>query len=275
MAINKPIQTLNRKQQAEFERIVKKALRQVWPELERELAKLPRDGVNIAASAKSVMEVSRVTDRVEKLIESSGLNEGLTDTLQGYGKVSDYVRDGIERQLAAADIAYGSITMPDIKRVVNLSTELLNIRTAQGVSAIRSALTQAVVFGQPIEVAAASVKKALASIGHDALTDMVTAQRQYLQDAEDEGAAQAQDILGLDDSDLVYRYEGAPLQDNSHPECVWALSEKPDAPYFTAAERDEFESGGGYPHGEPRWNCQHEFVLDIEKSLSRAQKKAP
>ena len=41
--------------------------------------------------------------------------------------------------------------------------------------------------------------------------------------------------------DGIWEYIGAPLQANSHLECIWALTKKPKAPYFTTAEKIKFE----------------------------------
>jgi hypothetical protein len=94
---------------------------------------------------------------------------------------------------------------------------------------------------------------------NEALTQINTMQNVFRQNLEDKLAEE----IGFDNTN-VWIYMGAPLQANSHKECIWALTQKAAAPYFTNEEKEEFERGGGpltIVHGEPRWNCQHNFFM--------------
>jgi len=64
--------------------------------------------------------------------------------------------------------------------------------------------------------------------------------------------------------DGLWVYVGAPLQDNSHPECVWVLEERGSV-LFTKDEMERFEAGTYPEHligrSAVRYNCQHYFVM--------------
>ena len=128
----------------------------------------------------------------------------------------------------------------------------------QTLPAIHNAITQSVINGSTITQMTNQISGKLGKFEQYAKTYIVTAKREFIQKTEN---YVAEKINFGSEKDDIWEYIGAPLQDNSHPECVWALEQKENAPYFTNAEKEEFESGGGYPHTEPRWNCQHNFMI--------------
>jgi len=125
-------------------------------------------------------------------------------------------------------------------------------------SELGRALNQNVMGGVSLEDTLELIDSKVEAFANEALTNLRTIKNDFSQNAED---LVAESVGFGDEEDDIWEYIGAPLQDNSHKECIWALTQKPGFPYFTNAERIEFESGGGFPHTEPRWNCQHNFFM--------------
>jgi len=122
---------------------------------------------------------------------------------------------------------------------------------------VKSVLMQQVISGAQRTEAVNLLKKTLETkLQRHAETLVRTSKNQFTQQVENELAKE----VGYGEKD-IWEYAGAPLQDNSHAECIWALTQKEHAPYFTNAEKEEFEAGGLFDHTEPRWNCQHNFFM--------------
>jgi len=146
-----------------------------------------------------------------------------------------------------------SLQKLDYSKYGNLADELIN--------AIDTVVKQDVQNGQLYKTMIDNIRKQLGKFQFRAETYVRTVKKDFTQTIQNELARKIK--FGKDDNDL-WEYFGAPLQSNSHDECVWALRTRPN-PYFTQAEKDEFLRGGGYPHSEPRWNCQHIFVMTDKK----------
>jgi len=159
------------------------------------------------------------------------------------------------KRFADAKTYYGALENTVFKGLQNMQYQGMAMLGSNRVGAITEALYNSVIAGTSNAQLIVSLEKQLDIFGRYAETYIRTAKREYSQQTEFEIAREA----GI--TDIIWEYIGAPLQDNSHPECVWALTEKEHAPYFTTAEMEEFQAGGGLDHTEPRWNCQHIFGI--------------
>jgi uncharacterized protein YukE len=141
-----------------------------------------------------------------------------------------------------------------------IQMQYLGIETvqAQAVDAIKSATITYINTPTTIDKLLQDLQGRIDQLEAHTKTQLNTFYREYSQTLENQIAEQ----IGFgENKDDIWEYSGAPLQDNSHDECVWALTQKQGAPYFTNEEKIAFESGGLYSHSEPRWNCQHDFVM--------------
>jgi hypothetical protein len=150
---------------------------------------------------------------------------------------------------------YGALEKTVFKGLQNMQYNGMTVLGSTRVNAITEALYNSVIAGTSNAQLQVVLEKQLDMFGQYAETYIRTAKREYSQQTEFEIARDA----GIED--VIWEYIGAPLQDNSHEECIWALTEKEHAPYFTTAEMEEFQAGGGLEHTEPRWNCQHIFGI--------------
>ena len=100
-------------------------------------------------------------------------------------------------------------------------------------------------------------------------TWLKTSYQRYIQGSEDALSKE----LGFGSSkDDIWEYVGAPLQKNSHSECVWALQTRRDS-IFTTKEKKAFQNGTAYSSqpAPPRYSCQHYFIIS-SKSLQELAK---
>ena len=145
-----------------------------------------------------------------------------------------------------------------------------NFETLSGVSAntgnnLKRLLINSLVQNESVSQLAQKFSDELEKnlINHSA-TLMRTSRRMYYQEIENV-------IAESIDDEIIWVYAGAPLQGNSHQECIWALTAKPHTPYFTQAEKEEFEAGtlpAGLDRSAVRYNCQHYFQIT---SLTRKE----
>lgn len=154
-----------------------------------------------------------------------------------------------------AETYYGKISGTTLSSLKTMQYNGMADLGLSRLSAIKQTVFQSVLAGTSDEILRNNLANNLDQLGRYADTYLRTAKREYSQQMENLIATEA----GL--TEIIWEYIGAPLQDNSHPECIWALEDKPHAPFFTQEEKDEFEAGGGYNHTEPRWNCQHIFGI--------------
>lgn len=159
------------------------------------------------------------------------------------------------KRFKKAEIYYGKISGTTLNSLKTMQYNGMADLGTSRLSAIKQTVYQSVLAGTSNDVLLNNLTKHLDQLSQYAETYMRTAKREYSQQTENLIAKEA----GL--TDIIWEYIGAPLQDNSHEECIWALEDKPHAPFFTTEEKDEFEAGGGYDHTEPRWNCQHIFGI--------------
>lgn len=173
----------------------------------------------------------------------------------------------MSKRFKKAKTYYGAIEPTTLSSLKSMQYNGMADLGVTRLNTIKSALFQSVLAGTSRETLIANMEKQMQILEREATTYLRTAKREYSQQVENQIAKEA----GL--TEIIWEYVGAPLQDNSHPECRCALEEKEHAPYFTQEEKDEFEAGGGEcAHDEPRWNCQHIFgITDLtyEEYLKR------
>ena len=159
------------------------------------------------------------------------------------------------KRFSGAITYYGAIEKTVLSGLQNMQYQGMVVLGQSAVNNIASSLYNSVLTGSTNQQLIIQLEKNLDTMSRHAETYLRTAKREYSQQTEFEIAREA----GI--TDIIWEYIGAPLQDNSHPECIWALTEKIHCPFFTTAEMEEFQAGGGHDHTEPRWNCQHIFGI--------------
>ena len=126
------------------------------------------------------------------------------------------------------------------------------------VNSIQKALVDSIIGASETSYLIQTIQDELGDkLARYATTYFQTAKNQLLQDVQEMSANNYRDA-GVE---IYWEYRG-PDDIKTRDECNWALSKR----VFTDEEYQEFLSGGGYPHTEPRWNCRHVFVM-IDKKL--------
>ena len=197
---------------------------------------------------------------------SNGLMDALADS--GYydliKKFSTNNKDFSTQQIKemakrfkGAETYYGAIEKTTLTSLQTMQYNGMAQLGQEYVGKIGQVLYSSVITGTTDKQLLMGLETQLGNLSRYSETYLRTAKREYSQQTEFEIAKAA----GIDRGETIWEYIGAPLQANSHPECEYALIDKPHAPFFTTAEMEEFQAGGGYDHTEPRWNCQHIFGI--------------
>ena len=233
----------------------KKNLKSVLSELEKEINAivngLPRSGKLFNLQK---IDMAQITQDMYSALEKSGYNELIQETLLKS-------KDDIAKQLG-----FMAKALPDTKAVLGhlddttinsfLKMGYVGLETvpAELVEKVKNTVYQAAILGKSSGQLVSELEAKLSQFGGHAQAQVNTFRREFIQKSEEHIAEQ----VGFgDDVNDIWEYVGAPIQTNSHPECVWAVEKR----YFTNEEKIDFQNGGGYPHTEPRWNCQHIFQI--------------
>lgn len=153
---------------------------------------------------------------------------------------------------------FGATTQDTLYGLLRLDYGKMQTVSSKLIPGVKQKIFDSVITGKSYSQLLQDIDKSLESFKNEALTQLRTIRREFRQNVEDNIA---EEIGFGDEKDDIWEYAGAPLQSNSHAECIWALTQKTGSPYFTDEEKRLFQSGGLYPHTEPRWNCQHNFFI--------------
>ena len=221
--------------------------------------------VNGVLDSTDIRNVQRVS-----AFASDFINEFGDEYAELVTEISEDIKRNINSTLAKArntnpDLKDLKFDKASIEALLQLNVqELYNINSTLATE-LQSRLIQSIVIGLPQSDLMTQLEKYTdLNFKNKISTLYSTLENTYQQKTEDILASQIE-------FDGIWEYIGAPLQANSHKECVWALTEKPNAPYFTTKEKEEFEAGTYPPHLEGRssirYNCQHYFIMTDKKSL--------
>ena len=230
----------------------------------RNMSTFLNSSIKLTTEAGLIIPVAENFDNVA--IVAGELIDQLTES--GYFKLinefsqnnSDFSVQQIKemgKRFKGASTYFGAIEGTTLDGLKNMQYSGMASLGQNSMASISTALYDSVLSGTSNNQLVQRLTKELGKLSQHAETYVRTAKREYSQQTEFEIARAA----GIDKGDTIWEYIGAPLQDNSHKECIWAITEKIHAPFFTTAEMEEFQAGGGLDHTEPRWNCQHIFGI--------------
>lgn len=157
---------------------------------------------------------------------------------------------------------FGMTTKQTLDGLLRLDYGKMQTVSSKLIPSVKQKIFDSVITGKSYSQLLLDIDSDLERFKNEALTQLRTIRREFRQNVEDNIA---EEIGFGEEKDDIWEYAGAPLQANSHAECIWALTQKKGAPYFTDEEKKLFQSGGLYPHTEPRWNCQHNFFITDKK----------
>lgn len=158
----------------------------------------------------------------------------------------------------------GKIDTKTLNGLLNLNFEgMLNLGD-DALLGIQNNIYDAVLLGLPRPKLREQIAGKLGKFEAHAETYIRTTKRQFVQKMEDNIAENIG--FGEDVDNDFYDYVGAPIQPNSHRECIYILEERPDT-LFTQAEKDEFDAGtvDGISFNPARYNCQHYMSISNRK----------
>ena len=211
----------------------------------------------ILPSQENYETIILVVDQLLDQLKEDGYYDLVQKFTTNNKEFTDVQIKDMAKRFGAATTYYGAVEKTTLKGLKEMQYNGMVQLGQSRVNAIGQALYNNVIAGSTEKQLLVELDRNLGNMSKYAETYIRTAKREYSQQTEYSIADEA----GIAKDEIIWEYIGAPLQDNSHPECVWALIEKEHAPFFTNDERIEFESGGGYEHSEPRWNCQHIFGI--------------
>ena len=231
--------------------------------------------------------LKRYTTIVVESLEKLSIEDGLIGQLDNADKGARYLKvfeNGLEesgyyslteKALKANNILYteavkragdtlgrqrfNGVSQKRINKMLKVDFQGMSNLGDTNITAIHNKLLEAIRDGKKRRVLVKELKGEINKFQNHAETYIKTSRREYAQLTEDEIAKS----VGFgDEKDDIWEYIGAPLQDNSHKECIWVF--EVHGVLFTNKEKIEFESGGLFPHTEPRWNCQHNFFISAQ-----------
>ena len=238
--------------------LFEKNMQSVIKKLNRDIAKMVSKLETVNGSLLITENVSNAV-LIKKEIAEALKNSGYFDLAKEAVKKNKELMD-----LQILDISkrmgerFGKVDANTLRSLFKMDYVGMQNLADTAVPAISNVIMQNVMIGGQYSTMVEQLSGQLGKFESYANTYLKTAKSQFIQKTED---YVADDIKFGSDKDDIWQYFGAPLQDNSHKECIWALRKKEHRPYFTDRERRTFEAGGGLPHGEPRWNCQHSFLM--------------
>lgn len=238
--------------ETEIDSIVERIIADITAEFDFEI----QDGV-IAFTDANINKAILLKGNVEAIISNSGFYAAVRSAIDDYLDVATSRIGEVKRMFSLTDLS--GFDTQTIRAIQAMDYGKLQGVAEKFVAGVGDKFVNSVATGQQFSTLLDETVKQAERFKNEALTQMNTMQNVFRQNLEDKLAEE----IGFDDTN-VWEYMGAPLQANSHKECIWALTQKAAAPYFTNEEKEEFERGGGpltIVHGEPRWNCQHNFFM--------------
>ena len=245
------------KQNAYFEKQIDKILTKLSAEIKK-LIKFDTVGGAVLDNNDNLRRAVVIKKQIENALRDMGYFSLVQKSLDDNGVVFEQRLAEVTKLLNVDKLAnIGKGTLRSLNKVYY---DKLSGVADKFIAGIQDKIYNNVLLGQQYSTLIDDTLKAAESFKNEALTQMRTIKQNFIQQTEDELAEQ----IGFgEEEDDIWAYVGAPLQDNSHKECIWALTEKLHTPYFTNAEKDMFLSGstGTFSFDPVRWNCQHVFNM--------------
>lgn len=234
----------------EFQQKLEEILQDFEKRVSRILMKMDSKGGKIVESQAEILLRSK---EIKDALKEAGYYNLTNEFLKKNEKIINERKKELEKYTRIGSIDKNAIK--DLTKTHLIGMEEIGRHTAES---IRNAILQGTLAGTNKTKLIETIRSEIGKMSRYAETYYNTAKTQYRQTAED---ILAEEIGFGQRKNEMWEYVGAPLQKNSHPECIWALSQRKN-PYFTTKEKEDFEAGvGAFPHPIPRWNCQHYFIM--------------
>jgi len=241
-----------------FETALDKSIREITAEVMAVADFDIEDGI-IAFTHENIDKAILIKSQLPGIIKKAGYFETVAKALD------DYIAIATERTSAVKGLfdvtSLSGFNKTAIKAIQAMDYSKLDGVADKFIVGVGEKFINSVATGKQLPTLIDETIKQAENFKNEALTQLNTMQNVFRQNLEDQ---LAEEVGFGEDADDVWVYQGAPLQANSHKECIWALTKKAGSPYFTDEEKREFERGGGVltiQHSEPRWNCQHNFFM--------------
>jgi hypothetical protein len=163
-------------------------------------------------------------------LESSGYNKLVGKYL---GKSRGYLTDRI-KGLKTSFPELAEFNVKNLDSILKINAEEFNLVGQDIASKLQTRLTNQLINGESLKDSTIILNGLLdKSLVRYSSTWLKTSYQRYIQGSEDALSKE----LGFGSSkDDIWEYVGAPLQKNSHSECVWALQTRNDS-IFTTKEK--------------------------------------
>ena len=236
----------------QFEKDMAKVIRRFELQVQKIIDGLQIIDGKMATTASALNDALNVSKDLEKALRDSGYYELAEKALKQNTKLMNLRHDELKVLLDRARL--GGVDKSTLNALLRMNFDGMTGLAETSLIRIREAVYNSVNLGLPVNVLRNELMNDTGILRHHADTYIRTTKREFAQRVEDDVAEQ----IGFgEDKDDIWQYSPSITQVNSHKECIWAVGKK----YFTNAEKEEFNAGGGYGHKEPRWNCVHRFVI--------------
>lgn len=250
-------------------------LARIVSKIEKELIKLYGDfDITDGMLENNVANTQRLVELYDDIFaivndpEYSQLN---FEAVQANNKILETRIPEIKKVLSEAGYSaerLGSITLETFQNINQIDfTSIVRGGTQTTANALFDNIKLNITQGISFKEAVAQMEKQVSEkMKQYSLVQMRTAKRQYFQEVEYTSAVSVG--FGQDDEDL-WIYTPDILVDKSHCECIWALNDKPQTPYFTTQEMNYFNAGiipkSCNPRSAIRYNCVHTFRISSKR----------
>ncbi len=239
-------------QTAQFEKDMAKVISRLEKQVQKIIDGLQIVNGNMATTASALNDALSVSKDIEQALRDSGYYELAEKALKQNKLLMNSRHDELKALLGRQRL--GKVDTSTLNALLKMDFTGMTDLGEGAIARIRESIFNSVNLGLPLNTLRDEIMNDTGILKHHANTYIRTTKREFAQRVEDNVA----DKIGFGDSkDDIWEYTPAITQANSHKECIWAVGKQ----YFTNAQKDEFNAGGGFSHSEPRWNCIHSFVI--------------
>ena len=239
-------------QTAQFERDMAKVVKRLERQVQKIIDGLQSVNGTLTTSASALNDALNISKDLAEALKDSGYYELAEKTLKQNTKLMNLRHDELKTLLGRERL--GKIDTTTLNALNKMNFQGMSGLGESSIIRIREAIFNSVNLGLPLTQLRDELMNSTGILKHHAETYIRTAKREFSQRVEDNVAEK----VGFgEDKDDIWEYSPSITQSNSHKECIWAVGKR----YFTNAQKNEFNSGGGYSHSEPRWNCVHRFTI--------------
>jgi len=243
----------------EVELLFTKAISNLQKAIEQKVLGFPLiEGGEIPTTQANLDYLQEVYSSLLSELDNSGYFGAVNSALEAE---SDVIKN-LKRIYSGTDfpIEFNAINQQSFNILQNQKIDYLTNLSTNAITAIKQSVTDAVIGAVDVSEITANIRKELdEKLQRYASTYLETARGQLIQDAQDWSAQSMRDA-GVS---IYWEYIG-PEDNKTREECLFALEKQ----VFTDEEKAEFQSGGLFPHDEPRWNCRHTFVMISQKEYN-------